>query len=171
MLPTVGEEVYTSIAFDPGGVTGWNAISVYRDAITSPDYKILENIVNWAAGEFVGPLDRQVDEMLDLVEMWPEAKIVIEQFILRKLTMDPNMLDPVRVTEKFTYGLHSRLKRRETPRAVIFQQPSLAMSTITDERLAAIGWAERLRGLPHAKDAVRHNLTWLRRAKEILQTH
>lgn len=165
------EDLYASIAFDPGGVTGWSLIAVHRVAMTSRDYKILDNIVMFSADEFVGPMARQVQAMLELVEAWPTAKIIVEQFILRKMTMDPNMLDPVRVTSAFEFGLEDRRKRRDPPRPIILQQPSLAMSTMTDGRLTAIGYAELLAGKPHAKDAVRHNLTWLRRAKAILESH
>jgi hypothetical protein len=164
-------ELYTSLSFDPGGVTGWAIFAVYEVAMRSKDYKILDNIVMWSAGEFVGPMPKQVKEMMELADSWPAAKIIVEQFILRKMTMDPNMLDPVRVTAAFEYALDAGRKRGEPTRAIILQQPALAMSTVTDERLAAIGYAERLAGQPHAKDAVRHNLTWLRRAKTILQSH
>jgi hypothetical protein len=165
------EELYTSIAFDPGGVTGWSMFSVYKMAMTSPDYKILDNVVLWSAGEFVGGMVDQVREMMDLVNCWPEAKIIMEQFILRKMTMDPNMLDPVRVMSAFEFALATGRRRGEPVRVIILQQPSLAMSTVTDERLSAIGYSDSLSGKPHARDAVRHNLTWLRRAKAILQTH
>lgn len=163
--------LYTSIAFDPGGTTGWSVVSVHDVAMRDKDYKILENVVHRAWGQFTGPMTSQVAEMLEMVSEWETAKIVIEQFILRKFTADPCLLDPVRVTAAFEFGLADRRKKRDTPRAVIFQQPSLAMTTMTDERLRAIGWLEGTAGQPHARDAERHNLTWLRRAKEIMQVH
>jgi hypothetical protein len=164
-------ELYTTIAFDPGGTTGWSVVSVYLEAMRDKSYKILDNVVHRAMGQMTGPLTRQVSEMLDLVAEWESAKIVMESFILRKLTMDPNMLDPVRVIAAFEFGLVERRRKRDAQRSIIFQQPSLAMGTMTDDRLKAIGWLEGTVGMPHARDAERHALTWLRRAKEIMQVH
>lgn len=167
----VNEDLYTTVSFDPGGTTGWFTIAVHSLAITSKDYKILDNVVTWSAGEFTGSRLSQVRQMLELVDAWPGAKIVVEQFILRQMNMDPMLLEPVAVTAAFQFGLEDRRKRRDPERPIIFQQPSLAMTTITDDRLRAIGYYERLSGLPHARDAARHGLTWLRRAKQILENH
>ena len=52
-------------------------------------------------------------------------------------------------------------------RAIIKQQGSLAMTAITDERLKRMGLYTPLSGKEHARDAVRHNLTWLKRAKKL----
>jgi hypothetical protein len=52
------------------------------------------------------------------------------------------------------------------PRQMFTQEPSLAMSTATDERLKDWGLYKREGGEEHARDATRHGITFLRRAKD-----
>jgi hypothetical protein len=163
------EDFYSCASFDPGGTTGWAVMSVYREAIEDPEYKILENVAHWSAGEFVGPWESQVDQMIELVLSWPSAKVVCEDFYLRQMAVD---LSPVKVTSAFEYEMRriSRKYKGGPVRPVIKQMPALAMA-ITDDRLRAWGYYASLTGQPHARDALKHNLTWLRRAKEILGAH
>lgn len=172
------EDAYTAIAFDPGGTTGWSVTSVELDAIEDPDVRILDSITHWSAGEFTGPEHDQVDQMLELVDEWADdADIVMEKFILRMMSMDPALLSPVRIGYMFEYGLRTgsscrRSKRTGQPERadnIIWQQPSLAMTTMTDDRLRSIGLWIPTAGKPHARDATRHTLTWLRRKKERYQ--
>jgi hypothetical protein len=162
---------YQSIAFDPGGTTGWSVFCVHDVAMRSLDYKILDNITFWSAGEFVGDEDSLVDQMLGLAEAWPEAKVISEGFDLRTDNRSPDVLSPVRILAAFRYALGHPAPRTVPPRGVIVQLPALAKASVNDDRLTRWGFAERLRGLPHARDAVRHNITWLRRAKDILSAH
>lgn len=167
------EQHYASISFDPGGITGWSVFVVHPDAIDSEDYNIMDNIIFWSAGQFTGESqDRQDDpedvmaiQMLDLSRAWPRAKVVCEDFVLRKFSSGRELLSPVRVTAKFALGL--RMYFPNPRRAIIKQQPSLAMSTITDDRLRRMGLYTPLSGQEHARDAVKHNLTWLKRAKQM----
>lgn len=157
------EQHYTSIAFDPGGTTGWSVMAVHPDAIDNEEYNITDNIVFWSAGEFVGSEDDMADQMADLAEAWEHAKIVCEDFVLRKFSSSRELLSPVRVFSKFEHRLWMLPRRRP----IIWQPSSLAMSTITDQRLQKMGLYAPLVGKEHARDAVRHNLTWLRRAKQM----
>jgi hypothetical protein len=50
------------------------------------------------------------------------------------------------------------------PRYFVKQSASLAMTTVTDDRQKE--WGFWLPGKPHARDAVKHNLTFLWRQKE-----
>lgn len=157
----------TVVTFDPGGVTGWAVLSVHPDCLTSPRYSVMDNVTHHAFGQFTGSEFRQVDAMLELLEDWPGAAVVTEQFILLQNNTSDALLSPVRINAALRYGLHAATggnpikKRRE----VRNQLPSLAKSTMTDERLVYGGYLEATRGLPHARDAVRHAFTFMKRVK------
>jgi hypothetical protein len=145
-------------AIDPGGTTGWAMFAVHRMALRLPDHLIMENILWWSAGEIIGPEFDQAAEVARSASEWPCAKIVIEDFILRKFSPDRVILAPVRLT--------ARIQQELADRPVIFQQPSLAMTTITDERLQEMGYW--FRGSEHARVSIKHALTYLQRAKRVL---
>lgn len=159
------DDMYVCNAFDPGGTTGWAVFAVHSDAIDDPECRIIDNIEFWSAGQFFGPEDSQTQEMWDLVEQWPDAHIVIEDFVLRKFSSARELLSPVRLTARF----EERLKCMGDKRPIIKQPGSLAMSAITDVRLKKMGLYNPLIGKEHARDAVRHNLTWLKRAKKLAE--
>lgn len=146
----------TLIAFDPGGTTGWALFGVHPEALDGdPDVRILDNLLFWTAGEFTGRQDNQIDEMLDLVDSWLDAEIVTETFKLRQLNAE---LSPVEINACLRRELRSRQRR------AVLQNASLAMGTIPDDRQKALGFW--LPGKPHARDAVKHGLTYLKRKKE-----
>jgi hypothetical protein len=159
------ESLYVSIAFDPGGTTGWSVFGVHIDAIYAPEFRLKDNIEFWSAGQFFGPERSQCAEMWALVEAWPRAKIVMEDFVLRKFTSARELLSPVRITARFD----ERLACEGDDRCIILQQSSLAMTAFTDDRLRRLGLYNHLSGQEHARDSVRHNLTWLRRAKKLAE--
>lgn len=142
--------------------------NVHLIALTSDKYKILENIVLWSAGEFKGSEKDIAYDMLWLARAWPYAAIVLEDFILRRFDMNRALLSPVRITARFEQGL--AMAGDERADKIIFQQPALALGTVHDERLRNWGFWNITRGKPHARDAIRHALTALRRAKETLRT-
>lgn len=152
------EEDPTVIAYDPGGVTGWAVISVHPDALLDPDCYILDNITHFSCGQFIGNEFEHVDQMLWLADYWPSAGLVVEDFILRKFDMSRNLLAPVRLTAAFRYTLMPE-------RFVHIQAPQLAKTTVTDARLRAMGFWEQTAGAVHARDAIRHVLTFYKRLK------
>jgi hypothetical protein len=212
------DDLLTIIAYDPGGTTGWGLLSLYPEAV-NPGYRILDNVVFWTCGQFVGSVLSQGRQMALLAAAWPTATLVFEDFILRTFRMDRVLLDPVRVTESALASLAALeqavccsqwAKHRcgndiqlngypprsheayvdkgavlpGTENGYHLQQPGLAMSTLTDERLKAaedamsaargtagasglggvgLGFHSATKGLPHARDAVRHMLTFARR--------
>lgn len=226
------EELWTAIAYDPGGTTGWALLCLYPEAL-NPGYRILDNVVFWTCGQFIGSTLQQGREMALLAAAWPMAHLVMEDFILRTFRMDRVLLEPIRVTESFAASLAALEQAvccgqwakhkcsneinlagyppRSEPvlpeqiarlwktgslgannaapaglQGYHLQQPSLAMSTMTDERLRSaeeavsegvrrgaagsgglggtgLGFYSATRGLPHARDAVRHVLTFARR--------
>lgn len=155
-------QMYTCVAFDQGGTTGWSVIGVYMDALRSDEYKILENIEFWSAGEFNGPEHKQVDAMLSLVYNWPSSHIVLEAWQNRQQAGGMEVFSPLRIMAAFQYGLHLHDERL----TFIVQPQGLAMTTVTDDRQK--DWGFWLPGSKDANDAIKHNLTWLRRAKEIM---
>jgi hypothetical protein len=165
------------------------------EVVEQSEYSILDIVAFWAVGQFTGRIDAQVDAMLDLVEAWPADTVLgCEDFILRQFRMDRMLLEPVRVTERFRQVIRdtgpagrawrpgvaeslgfSRANVAAGPRDVLLQPASIALSTITDDRLKRMNSADgRQRqvyfngtaGAPHARDALRHAFTFLRREKE-----
>lgn len=101
-------------------------------------------------------------ELLHLVDGWPGAAIVVEDFILRKFDQGRDILAPVRVMEKFEFGLWVLGRDGQSFR----QQPSMAKTTVTDDRLKAWRLYRREGGMNHARDADRHAITFLRRCSQ-----
>lgn len=158
-------DVGNVIWFDPGMTVGWCVISVWTQALECSKYRILNNIAGWSVGEFVGSESEVVDQMVGLVEAWEDDKlrgVGIEDFILRKFSMGRELLSPVRVTSRFEDRMYTGGRSQLLlPK----QQADLAMSTVTDERLKRWGLYVPTVGKEHARDALRHALTWLKRLK------
>lgn len=101
----------------------------------------------------------QVRQVAGLLDNFPEACLVVEDFVLRTQNQDREALSPSRLrlaiqTEEILHGVG---------RVPFLQQPSEAMSTATDERLRRAGLY--FAGMPHATDAARHAATFLRRCR------
>jgi len=161
--------MWSCVAIDPGGVSGWCALSVHDIAMRDPGYQILDNIALVSVGEYSGDLGSQVNNIINLFDCWTEAEYVIEDFILRTHVTSREVLDPVRITAAVTWWLgHGERahKSRSLPiRTIHTQSPSLAMTTVTDDRLKEANLYALTVGKPHGRDALRHALTWARRAK------
>lgn len=150
------------MAVDPGGTTGWATFWIPTANMISRDIKILEE-AEYNCGQVSGREERQALELAKIViEMGP-GPLIIEDFILRQFRQDRALLSPVRVTAMFEYGLYLRDVTGDV-NPIRKQQASLAKSTATDDRLKDWGFWEP--GAPHARDALRHALTFLRRAKQ-----
>jgi len=151
------EMSYTVLALDPGGTTGWCVIGIHPDAMTGdPDmhpFGEYGNVMFWSAGEFTGVQDNQVDAIVELVNSWPSARLVTEDFKLRQLNAE---LDPVEINAIIRYVCR--------PRYWVKQNSNLAMSTVTDDRQKALGFW--IPGKEHARDAAKHGITFIRRQKE-----
>jgi hypothetical protein len=148
---------YVVVALDPGGTTGWCVIGVHPDAMSGdPQVKILDNVEFWTAGQFVGNEDDQCDEVVELIEAWPSARLVTELFTLRSRVTSPEIFALERMNAILRWAIR--------PRYMVFQQPSLAMTTITDERQKEMGFW--IPGQEHARDATKHALTFLKRQRD-----
>ena len=149
------DDGYQVIAIDPGGTTGWALFQVHPEAMGGdPELRALDNVEFWTAGQFYGKQDDQIDEILELVHSWPNARLVTEDFILRQLNA---VLSPVEI--------NAILRREVRPRYWVKQPANLALTTVTDDRQKA--WGFWVPGQEHARDAVKHAITFLKRRKEI----
>ena len=170
----------TVIGIDPGGTTGWSVMVVHPEALVDRDVPVLGNIQYHGNGQISAiptngtgkvakALDLSAAERLcirallaDVLVRWPGAALIIEDFLLRKRTADRELLSPVRLTAVLEWsvedlGLQMSLHR---------QQPSEAAAVATDDRLKDWGLYKRAGGMGHARDADRHSITFLRKAKQ-----
>lgn len=167
----------TIIAIDPGGTTGWSLISIHPEAITEPNADIFENVFTHlhgqvdcgshrgnlgtslhdgisTEGEFSGIYD-----LAEFIKAWPSSAVVIEDFNLRQLRMDRDLLSPVRITTGI--GVLMWLEGRDYH----VQSAGDAKRTCSDLRLKEWGMYDSTGALRHARDADRHAIFFLRKAK------
>lgn len=185
-IPDAPVHKATVIALDPGGTTGWSVMSVHAEALYDPEVPLLDNILFWQHGQIdcgsktgnrgvsgMGDIEdgvstsgeaAGVNEIISLIRAWPGAIVVIEDFVVRQFNASRDFLAPVRITAAVNQYMYNQ------NRAVFFQQPSLAKSSATDERLRIWGLYERSGGLQHARDADRHAVTFLKRIKSNAQS-
>lgn len=154
---------------DPGGTTGWAVGSFSFGSIFGNEslFPLGEGCKSIEYGQFTGDEDAQADKVIDAaIKQFDVDVVVIEDFELRKMLKSKELLSPVRIGHKISYGLHIinasdlRVDRRIR---IEWQMPALAMTTATDDRLKI--WNIHHRGKQHARDAVRHVVTFARRAK------
>jgi hypothetical protein len=144
---------------DPGGTTGWSYI---KDANLA-NLPQGESDLHIIAGQMSGDEDQQAIDLVRIINnVWPVA-VIIEDFIPRKLDQSRHFLAPVRITAKIELLLWQNEHRWWR------QMPALAKSTITDDRLKATELYQP--GKPHANDATRHGLTYLRMLIEHPERH
>jgi hypothetical protein len=86
-----------------------------------------------------------------------EFVVVLESFTLRMMSMDSNLLAPVRINSIF----RDRMRTAGSPYPVFMQSPSDAKNVVTDARLKEWGVYEP--GREHGRDAQRHAILFLRR--------
>lgn len=167
----------TVIAIDPGGTSGWSLISVHPQSLTEPNADFLENIFTHQHGQVDcgshrGNLhtslhdgistDGEFSGIYDLTEFiaaWPVAAVVVEDFTLRQFRMDRDLLSPVRITSAVGYAMW--LGGRDYH----VQSPADAKCICTDDRLKEWRMYDSYGGLRHARDADRHAILFLRKAK------
>lgn len=153
------------LALDPGGTTGWSLLVLPteidgRDTFSHTPHTILQSRLIWEHGEFptLGAEDEAVYQLARLAGGWPDAAIVVEDFILRveRKEKSRELLSPVRITAKFeTY-----LWRED--RSMFLQDPSQG-KRVTDDRLDLLD-AKVDDGLEdHARDADRHAVMFMKR--------
>lgn len=149
---------------DPGDTTGWAIHRVPIDLLLREGQVGAMRQTKWSSGQFrPGSTSASVDQFLDLCRaayerLCEEDDVFVmgsEGFILRMLSTEPSLLEPVR----FNAVLDDRL--RGTGMWAERQMPAEAMKTITDARLRL--WGVYKPGAQHGRDAQRHGLLFLRR--------
>lgn len=167
-LPDEASGWATTCWVDPGGTTGWGVMSVFPELLVS-DLPIHKNIQHWMCGDESGNENQMTSAMLALWDLWEDAAVGIESFNLRQMAVQ---LSPVSISAKIGYGLWLQEKwaaeedGRDMARGrlVFKQSPSLAKTTLTDDRQREFGlWVP---GLDHKRDAIKHCFTFLQRAQE-----
>lgn len=171
---------------DPGHSTGWSALKVPVRRLMAEGVSRTLAHCRWRHGTVLrsglgtGPMglavsdSRHVSLILDQAreiydefvsvpdedDEWEEDVFVfaIEWFKLRMMSMDDNLLAPVRVQER----LVDRMWVAESSLPVFLQTPSDAKSSVTDARLKRWLMYDPHSG-PHARDADRHAILLLRR--------
>jgi hypothetical protein len=147
----------TVVALDPGGTTGWCVFQCHPESLIDPEVLVLDNIDYWQSGQFTGSEDQQAADIFNLICSWAGCAVLIEDFVLRMMSPDRDLLSPVRITAKVEHLLWQR-------ELTFFKQmPSEAKTTATDDRLKS--WKLYKPGEEHGRDATRHAITFMRKAR------
>lgn len=155
------------MAFDPGGTTGWCS-SIFRLGHLALLRErglgafLASEALSLNSGQLTGSETSQAFAAQDLIQAGVDGGradyivILIEDFILRQQRKDRDLLSPVRVTAHLEL-----LNRIYWDFPVLKQQPSLAKSSLPNARLKKYKLYRP--AMPHANDAIRHNVTLIRR--------
>lgn len=177
------KDILPILAFDPGGHTGWSLLLLRKEfapgvSIFNVDTKTVNGIhgnfgireilsgssrITWEHGEVdctewehSGRENKGAYDCISLVEAWPSAAVIIEDFILRVQRKDRDLLSPVRIAAKIDYQCWLSGRKPQ------WQQPAMGKQ-ITDARLKDLNVYTAQGGGVHARDADRHIITFIRR--------
>lgn len=160
------------LGVDPGQTTGWCRVTVPRDTIYGD---APSEILEWDTGELYGPEPEQVIQLARLVRQIQSLDfkigpaLVCEDFdVSDTVTTDAEVLySPVRIAAMIRMTMHLATVPSYTPLfgdALLVMQSRGMAKRITDDRLHKAGlWTE---GSNHERDATRHAIMALRRAKD-----
>lgn len=149
------------LALDPGGTTGWCVMSIKPRELLSNSKDLHKAVTHFACGQIHGSEDEQIDQVVELADMWPEAAVISESFHQRISSPDLETnvaYSPVRINAVLRWWLATE------DRFLYKQSPGMAKSTWGDERLRDSRWFQT--GSPHANDAIRHAATFYTRARQ-----
>jgi len=155
------------LAIDPGVTTGWARITVPRMSIWGTESS---KIVSWKTGQLRGRISDQVWAMCELIRTVQSLAykvgpaVVVEDFDFGRPLKDPEVYTPVYFAQQLRFCFERTALTNDA--LLVMQGRDTAKATFTDERLQAAGvWATRGQ-TDHERDALRHALTALRRAKK-----
>lgn len=142
---------------DPGGTTGWVYGQVQMNGSAHHQLAVAVLKGRMAYGQFKGSENGAIDQMLQLIKEHKAETVVIEDYVVRLPYKNTHRagLSPARIGAGLAYALSGVPSVTQ----VKFQMPS-QMAVITDDRLKA--WGLWLPGKPHACDAMRHMVIYLR---------
>lgn len=154
------------LALDPGVTTGWAQIIVPRMSIWGDEPS---RIVEWRTGQLRGRISDQVWATCTLIREIQSLDykigpaVIVEDFDFGRPLKDPEVYTPVYFAQQLRFCFE---RTAMTNDAMLFMQGrDIAKSSFTDERLQAAGVWETRGQTDHERDALRHGLTALRRAK------
>jgi hypothetical protein len=147
------------IGIDPGVTTGWAKITIPMDSIFGDEPG---EIIDWKYGMLDGPETGQAQTFCRIAKRYIFPAIAIEDFDNRRPLRNREYLAPVRVASKIEFCIQTGMAGQVTGHE--WQMPSLAFETAPDDRLKR--WGLYPPGPEHPKDATRHAITLIRRAKK-----
>ena len=158
------------IGIDPGVTTGWARITVPRLAVFGDEPS---RIIEWKTGSWRGRVSDQVHEAARFARETQSLAykigpaLVVEDFDFGRPLSDPEVYTPSYFAQQLHYVEEQTALLADAH--VFMQKRATAKATMTDERLQAIGVWETRGQQDHERDALRHALTALRRAKKSMR--
>jgi|SRR5580698_9435146 hypothetical protein len=154
------------IGIDPGGTTGWCRLTVPRDSVFGREES---SIIEWDYGEVSGHEPQQVVLLARLARETQSLDYLVgPALVVERWDVDPHFqsrdtsaLSPARIGAMLLYAQH---RGDLSDARVTFQSRVQAKQALTDERLRALGLY--VKGSEHVRDATRHALCALRRARQ-----
>lgn len=158
------EDWCEALAYDPGGTTGWTVMCVKPKDLLSDKPLNSKLLKHFAYGQIVGGEMHQVDQLVELVDVWPKAAVVGESFVqkIRNTGLETDeAYSPVRINAVLRWWLATE------DRQLFKQSAQMAKERWSPERLeAAKLMPEGGHKARHARDAIRHGALFLGRARE-----
>lgn len=155
------------IGIDPGITTGWARITIPRMAIFGEEPS---RIIEWKTGTWRGRTSDQVKEACRFARETQSLAykigpaLVVEDFDFGRPLRDPEVYTPSYFAQQLHFVEEQTALLNDAH--VFMQKRATAKATMTDERLQAIGVWQTRGQQDHERDALRHALTSLRRAKK-----
>lgn len=154
------------LGIDPGVTTGWAQITVPRMSIWGDEPS---KIISWRTGQLRGRISDQVWATCELVRTIQSLAfkigpaVVVEDFDFGRPLKDPEVYTPVYFAQQLRFCRERTALMNDA--RLVMQGRDIAKSSFTDERLQVAGVYARRGQSDHERDALRHALTALRRAK------
>ena len=160
------------IGIDPGVTTGLSVmiVSELREGV--------EGVMAWGSDQISYGGSGNVHDLYEGNESFPEQEIsnkiaqgilrwgkynevylAIEDFIIRQHNSTRDFLAPVRITS----GVLQAIYKKGVEVKLVFQSPSDAKGTCTDDRMDSWGFPIKTQKDRHSRDADRHSILLLRK--------
>lgn len=145
-----------AMGIDPGGTTGGAVIGVPERSIYRDQPGRISYFETWS---FTGSYSAQALELMRIASGFFPLAIALESFDPRKPIRSEEYISPILVGARIQFCIDTHY----IIAPLFYQTPEQAMTTATDYRLKA--WSLYKPGPDHIKDATRHAITFIRRAK------
>lgn len=159
MSKSLEEKCLTVIGVDPGETTG---VAVIRIPLDTMYGDAPGRIVSHFTIELTGPETAQAQTFCRVAKRYIWPAIAMEDFSLRTSVTSREVLAPVRMASKIQFCVDTGLAGPVT--GWEWQMPAMAKETMPDNRLEKAGLYTK--GSDHIRDASRHAMTLIRRAKQ-----